>query len=186
MVNRKEKTNYPVDDLFIDRWSPQALSGEEIDEKELMSLFEAARWAPSSFNNQPWRFIYCFRGSDCWQDYLDLLTNSNKKWAKKAGALVIIASKKTFDDLDKRSRTHSFDTGAAWQNLALQASLNDLIAHGMEGFDYEQARDLANIPKGYSVEAMIAIGKPAPTKEKPNSRKKINKIVFKERFKNNE
>ena len=153
------KSSYPVQQIFLDRWSPRALSGEAISKEELMSLFEAARWAPSSYNNQPWRFLYALRDTAQWDIFVDLLAPANKIWAEKAAALVVVVSHTVFAYNNKPSRTHSFDTGAAWENLALQASLNNLVAHGMEGFDYERAAQTLSIPAAYTVEAMIAIGR---------------------------
>ncbi|MGH7790937.1 MAG: nitroreductase family protein, partial [Thermodesulfobacteriota bacterium] len=119
-VSRYRKPEFDVDEIFLNRWSPRAMSGEEISEAELMSLFEAAKWAPSSFNNQPWRFLYSRRDSENWGLFFNLLAEFNQAWAKNASALIVIISRKTFDHNGKPSRTHSFDTGAAWQNLALQ------------------------------------------------------------------
>src|SRR6187401_2753269 len=116
--------------FIVDRWSPRALSGESITHDELMSLFEAARWAPSSFNNQPWRFIYAKRTSSDWAKFLDLLVEGNKIWAKDAGVLIVIISRKNFEYNEKPSITHQFDTGAAWENLALEASIRGIVAHG--------------------------------------------------------
>ncbi len=186
------KPNYPIENIFIKRWSPRAMSGEPISEKELMTLFEAARWAPSSYNNQPWRFIYAKRDTEHWPQFLALLAESNRIWAKDAAALVIVASHNNFEKTGKPSRTHSFDTGAAWENLALQAEASNLVAHGMEGFNYDAAAKLANLPADYTVEAMIAIGRHGKTEslpeklqavEQPNDRKPLNEIVFEGTFK---
>ena len=83
------KADYPVEKLLLDRWSPRAMSGEELSEKELMRLFEAARWAPSSFNTQQWRALYARRGTEHWQTFFDLLVDANKAWAKNAAVLVV-------------------------------------------------------------------------------------------------
>ena len=97
------------------------MSWKSITKNELMTLFEAARWAPSSINLQPWRFIYAMRDTLEFQNFLSFLVESNKIWCEKAGVLIVVISKKTTND-GNPSRTHSFDTGAAWENLALQAS----------------------------------------------------------------
>ena len=112
-IINKRKTEHPVNEIFPNRWSPRAMSGKELTDTELMSLFEAARWAPSAFNNQPWRFVYAKRNTPAWNILFELLGESNKIWAKDAGALIVIISKKTFDYNNKYSLTHSFDTGAA-------------------------------------------------------------------------
>lgn len=186
------KPEYEVDEIFLKRWSPRAMSGEDISHDELMSLFEAAKWAPSSFNNQPWRFLYARRGTENWELFFNLLVEGNKAWAKNAAALIVIISKKTFDQSGSPSRTHSFDAGAAWQNLALQGSLKGLVVHGMQGFDYDKAREVLNIPEVYEVEAMVVVGKPGKKEELPDrlqqreipsGRKKISEIVLEGRFK---
>jgi nitroreductase len=153
-----------ADALFLDRWSPRAMSGEVLAEEEILRLLEAAAWAPSSFNNQPWRFLYARRDGPRWAEFLGLLTESNRSWAKNAAALFVIVSKTTFDHNGRPSRTHSFDAGAAWENLALQGSRDGLVVHGMEGFDYEKARALLAVPDGYAVEAMAAVGRPGRKK----------------------
>ncbi len=182
---RENKHN--VDPLFLNRWSPRAMSGESIDDKELMALFEAARWAPSSYNNQSWRFVYAKRDEENWDNFLDLLVDGNKVWAKNGSALVVILSKKTFDYNGKFSRTHSFDTGAAWQNFALEGSRRGLVVHGMQGFDYEKAHTLVDADEELEVEAMVVVGKPGKVEslpkdlregEKPSGRKNLDKIVF--------
>ena len=133
------------------------MTGEEIDDDDLMSLFEAASWTPSSFNNRPWRFIYSKRTGSEWSKFLELLNEYNRIWAKDAGVLVALISRKNFEYDEKHSITYQFDTGAAWGNLALQASIRGIVAHGMQGFDYQKARDDLNIPDNFNVMAMIAI-----------------------------
>jgi len=184
--SEKRRVDHPIDKIFLDRWSPRAMSGEAIAEKDLMVLFEAARWAPSSYNNQPWRILFARRDSEHWPLFLDLLVESNRIWAEKAAALLLFISKTTFDYNGKPARTHSFDTGAAWENLALQAMLRGYVAHGMQGFDYERAKTALNVPDEYQVEAMAAIGKPGsrdslPEKlqamETPNDRRPLARSV---------
>ena len=103
--------------LLLDRWSPRAMSGEEISEEGLMRLFEAARWAPSSFNTQQWRALYARRGTEHWQTFFDLLVDANKAWAKNAAVLVVFISRRNFDHNDEPSVTHSYDCGAASENF---------------------------------------------------------------------
>ena|SRR3989344_6901330 len=186
------KPGYKINPLILSRWSPRAMSGESLTDKELMTLFEAARWAPSSYNNQPWRFIYAKRGTSNWDKFMDLLVEFNQSWAKNAAVLILIISKKNFEHNNKPSVTHRFDAGSAWENLALQAMDMKLVAHGMEGFDYEKARKVLKVPNDYDVEAMIAIGKmgkieelPKELQEKevPSDRKPLNEIVFEGEFK---
>lgn len=193
LKTKKRTSAHPVADVFVNRWSARAMSGAAVSEQELHSLFEAARWAPSSYNSQPWRFVYAKRNTPAWNVMFDLLVDFNKQWAKNAGALVVIVSKDTFDHDNTPSRTHSFDTGAAWQNLALQGSMSGLVVHGMGGFDYDRAKQVLHIPAGYTVEAMAAIGKPGSLEdlsesmrgmEKPSDRNDIASFAFEGVFKN--
>src|SRR3989338_3904636 len=96
-INTGRKTHHLVHPIFPNRWSPRAISGEEITHEELMSLFEAARWAPSSYNNQSWRFIYAKKNTPHWDNLFSLLADGNKLWAKNAAALIVVMSKNTFD-----------------------------------------------------------------------------------------
>ncbi len=185
------KPDFDIDPIFLNRWSPRSMSGDEISRDVLFSLFEAARWAPSSNNNQPWRFLYARRNTDYWPIFFDLLTEQNKIWAKNAAVLIVVISKKTFDYNEKPARTHSYDAGAAWENLTLQGSLKALVIHGMQGFDYDGARRTLNIPDVFQVEAMIAIGKPGKKedlpeglqeREIPSPRKKLSEIVMEGNF----
>jgi nitroreductase len=185
------KPGYPVDPIIINRWSPRSMSGESISERELMTLFEAARWAPSSYNGQPWRFIYARRESKAWDSFCGLLDDFNKGWAPKAAALIVVASHKVFDWDDKPSRTHSFDAGAAWQNFALQGSKMGLVVHGMEGFDYDRAQAALRIPDAFDVEAMVAVGRRASVEaldqelremESPSDRRPLAEIAFEGTF----
>ena len=191
-VATRRKASFEINSIILNRWSPRAMTGEELSEKELMTLFEAARWAPSSFNNQPWRFIYANRSTEHWEKFLGLLADSNKIWAKDAAVLAAVVSHQNFEYNDKPSITHQFDAGAAWQNLALEAASRGLVAHGMQGFDYERARKELEIPETYDVMAMIAIGKRAPKenlppklqeREFPNLRKPLSELIMEGKFK---
>ena len=198
MVTRK--ADFKIADPILNRYSPRAMSGEPISHNELMSLFEAARWAPSSYNNQPWRFIYATRDSKDWQTFMDLLVPFNQTWCKNAAALVVIVSSNNFTDVVPNpsvvgtpSNTHSFDTGAAWQNMALQGHINGLVVHGMAGFDYAKAKEVLNIPDDYTVEAMAAIGKPGDVRSLPegmqkgeekSGRRPVTELAFEGKFSN--
>ena len=181
------RADHPIEPLLLDRWSSRAMSGEEISPGDLMRLFEAARWAPSSFNAQQWRALYARRGTKHWQTFFDLLVDANKVWAKNAAVLVVFVSRKFFDYNDEPSITHSYDCGAAWENFALQGFKQGLVVHGMEGFDYEQARKALRIPDEFQVEAMAAVGKPGSkqllpeklqAREIPNDRRKLSDSVY--------
>ncbi|MBS0649148.1 MAG: nitroreductase family protein [Verrucomicrobia bacterium] len=185
------QATYPISSMILNRWSPRSMTGERLEPQELMSLFEAARWAPSSSNNQPWIFIYAERDTSEWKLLFDLLVPFNQSWTVNAAALVVVVSKNTFYHNGKPARTHSFDTGAAWMALALEGTARGYVVHGMEGFDYEKARISLQIPDDYTVEAMVAIGKRAPkeklsaelqNREKPSSRKPLEQIIMKGKF----
>lgn len=183
-------TKYEINDIFLKRYSPRAMSGEKISKEELMTLFEAARFAPSASNIQPWRFIYVLRETSEFQKLFSLLVQFNQDWCKNASALIVtISNKNSYDG--KPSVTHSFDTGSAWENFALQASEMNLIAHGMAGFDYNLAKEKLEIPDDYSVEMMIAVGhhgkiedlpEPLREREATSQRKKLEEIVFEGKF----
>jgi nitroreductase len=190
--NPARKSDFKINPLIFNRWSPRSMTGEELDVDTIMSLFEASRWAPSSYNNQPWRFIYAKRNTKYWNNLFDLLAEPNKIWVNNAALLVVVISHKNFEHDGKFSITHQYDAGAAWENLALEAYSRGLVAHGMQGFGYPKARNNLNIPDNFVVMAMIAIGKEGPKenlppnlqeKEKPNDRKPLNEIVMEGSFK---
>lgn len=176
---------YPIEELLLARHSPREFSGESITEPELMTLFEAAKWAASSYNDQPWRYVYVMAGDAQWQSFFDLLVPGNQNFTKKAAVLVIVVSHKVFEKTGEPSPTHSYDTGAAGQNLALQGCAMGLVVHALGGFDFTRARELLKLPADYSVEAMISIGrsvKKAATTQKLTQRKTLKEIVFRGQF----
>ena len=179
--------DHPIDPLFIDRWSPRAMSGEPISHGELMTLFEAARWAPSAGNTHPWRILYAHRETAQWPVFFDLLVERNQMWCRNASALLVFISRTTNEQTGKPLRTHTYDTGAAWENLALQGALRGLVVHGMAGFDYAKAKAALNVPDDFTVEAMAAVGKPGrvedlpqdfQARESPSTRKPLSELVF--------
>ncbi|SEP79143.1 nitroreductase family protein [Natrinema salaciae] len=182
---------YDIDPLFVNRWSPRAMTGEPLDEDEYLPLFEAARWAPSAFNNQHWRFVIADREDEEWERFVDLLVETNRAWATDAAVLAVIVSKTTFDHNGEPAPTHSFDTGAAWQNLALEGARRELVVHAMAGFDYERAADELDVADEFDVQAMVAIGERAPPetlpeelreREQPSDRKPVDEIVHRGGF----
>lgn len=190
-IREHRSPGYDIAPLFVNRWSPRSMTGESLSEDEFMSLFEAAKWAPSAYNDQPWRFLYTTRDSDHWDIFFDLLSDENKTWAKRAGVLVVMVSKTTFDYNGEPSRTHSFDTGAAWQNLALEGARRGLVVHGIGGFDHERATAVLSIPSEYVIEAMAAVGvRASPNtlppemqeRETPSGRKPLDDIVIEGAF----
>lgn len=192
MNDAHRKPDHPINPLILNRWSPRAMTGEELSENVILSLFEAARWAPSSYNSQPWRFLYAKRNTPHWDKFFDLLVEGNKQWCAHAALLGLIVSRKLFERNQKPSHTHSFDSGSAWENLALEGTSRDLVVHGMEGFDYQKARKILNVPDEFEVLAMFAVGKKAPKeslppdlqqREVPSSRKKVAEFAFEGGFK---
>jgi nitroreductase len=190
--SESRKTDYPIDELFLNRWSPRAMSGESISDSELFSLFEAARWTPSNQNEQPWAFIYAKAGTDAFEKIFGCLVDFNKLWCKNASALIVLAARKTFArEGNPQNPNHMSDAGAAWENLALQASLKGIVAHGMGGFNREMIRATTHLPETYEIIHLIAVGKPAPKEvlpermqksETPSARKPINEFIFEGKF----
>lgn len=189
------KSDYLIDSVFLDRWSPRAMSGENFSDEELMILFEAARWAPSAFNEQPWKFIYAHKETPDWTRFFSLLDEWNQSWCKNAGVLVCLIASKKFAKTDKLNRNALSDAGAAWENLALQGSLKGYVVHGMAGYNVEKARGVLKVSDDYEIVHMFAIGKPgnkddlpekAKLAERPNSRKPVSEFVFEGEFKSNE
>ncbi|HEY4554519.1 MAG TPA: nitroreductase family protein [Bacillaceae bacterium] len=182
------QSEYEADPVFLNRWSPRAFQEKEIPENDLFSLFEAARWAPSAFNAQPWRFMIA-RTKEERERFYSFIMEGNLAWCRKAPVLALIMSKKTTDQ--GPSSSHGFDTGAAWANLSIQAAKKGLITHAMGGFHREQARALLNIPEDYQLHAVIAIGyqgdkselpETLQEREKPSGRMSLDDILFEHEF----
>ncbi|HEX4737269.1 MAG TPA: nitroreductase family protein [Allosphingosinicella sp.] len=183
--------HHPVDPLFLDRWSPRAFDGSDMPDADLSTIFEAARWAPSAFNSQPWRFLYARRGDANWERFLSLLIPWNQGWAHSASVLIYILSD-TMPMTDKAgqpqgSHSHSFDAGASWACLALQATRMGYHAHGMSGVEFDRARAELRVPERFRIEAAAVIGRigdPAMldertrAREAPSPRKPLSDFVF--------
>ncbi|MDB5523508.1 MAG: nitroreductase-like protein [Rhizobium sp.] len=189
--------DFPIDPIFLERWSARSFPGEPMPEDDLLTMFEAARWSHSSGNGQPWRFSYTLRTEPNWQQYVDFLTEGNQPWAQHAGALVIVISKLRTSPTDgsepKPIRTHSLDTGAALQSFTLQAALMGYVAHPMAGIHADRIRAELGISEAdYMAEAAIAVGRLAPRemlserfrgREVQSQRKPLSEILFKGSFK---
>ncbi|MEN7538579.1 nitroreductase family protein [Aurantiacibacter flavus] len=185
-------TEYPIADVFTRRWSPRAFDCSQIEEADLMRLFEAARWAPSAFNIQPWRFLFALRDGPDWERFLNLLVPANREWACNCSAIVFILSDCFMRDETGKAvepaYSHAFDTGAAWGQLALQAVQDGLHTHGIAGLDYEKATAELRVPDGYRIEMAVAVGRtheqvdglPEPLRERevPSDRMPIAKLAF--------
>jgi nitroreductase len=183
---KSRKADYPSEKIFLKRWSPRAMSGKPISDDQLHTLFEAARWAPSTYNEQEWRYLYSRNGDSAWNSFFDLLMPANQAWCNNAAVLIVILSKKTFTRTGKPNPVHTFDTGASFENLALQGAVMGLVVHGMAGFDRDKARIILNVPDDFAVEAMVAIGQPGDPdqlpaelreREMPSDRKPIREFA---------
>ncbi|WP_020175845.1 nitroreductase family protein [Methyloferula stellata] len=185
------KADHQIDPIFLERWSPRAFTGDSISEADLFRLFEAARWAPSTYNSQPWRFCYARRETPAFDKFLGLLSETNQSWTKNAAALVFVVSKKSFTPAGQQapidSYSHSFDTGAAWASLAFQGLKMGWATHGMGGFDHARAPGELNLPEGHRVEMAMAIGRKADksvlpealqAREKPSARNPLTQLIF--------
>ena len=185
------KANHPIESLFLRRWSPRAMSGEAITREEMLSLFEAARWAPSTYNEQEWHFLYALRDKPDWPLFFDLLVEGNRVWCERAALLCVITAHKVFRRNGRPNPVHVFDAGLAFENLALQGAAMGLVIHGMAGFDFEKARDTLRVPEDYAICAMFAVGRPGNLNtlpaslregEKPSQRKAVGEIICEGRF----
>jgi nitroreductase len=180
---------YPVQDLIKNRWSPRAFSDKPVPKEVLQSLFEAARWAPSSNNEQPWAYIVATKDdADNFEKSLGTLVEFNANWAKKAPVLVIAVAQLAFAKNNAPNRNAQYDVGAASLQLSIEATARGLVVHQMAGFDPETAREAYNIPQGWEPIAAMAIGyqgdasslpEPYQTREKaPRNRKAIREFVM--------
>jgi nitroreductase len=186
-------SDHPIEPIFLHRWSPRAFTGEAMDQATLLSIVEAARWAPSSYNSQPWRYVYAHRDTPAWDKLFGLLVAGNQAWCAKAAVLMVALSKTTMSPrgTEMPSHSHSFDAGAAWQSIALQATALGWHAHGMVGLDLPRAAAELGVPDGYRVECAIALGRrgdPADlpesyrAMEKPNARNPVESFAFEGSF----
>lgn len=152
-----------VNPLFLERWSPRAFDSSAMPQDDLDTIFDAARWAPSAFNYQPWRFLYAHRDSADWNRFLELLVPFNQDWVKNASVLVFILSDTLLvgDSVEDAEPlySHSFDAGAAWALMALQATRLGYHSHGMTGVDFDKARAELAVPDRFRIEAAVALGR---------------------------
>ncbi|MBT3360849.1 MAG: nitroreductase family protein [Rhodospirillales bacterium] len=183
--------DHPIEPVFLERWSPRAFDGSAMPVSDLLTILEAARWAPSAYNLQPWRLLYSHREDSHWQKFMTLLDPYNARWAQYASALVFLLSDTMMPGDGNRpprlSRSHSFDTGAAWAQLALQATSLGYQAHAMAGIDFEQTQEKLFVPERFRVEIAIAIGKSTDPsvlppelqeREQASQRLSLNEIAF--------
>lgn len=163
-MKKPATTQVAIHDLIANRWSGRAYDGSKpVTPENLLALLEAARWAPSCFGDQPWRFVVWDKVQDAtgWQAAFETLSPGNQGWVKDAPLLVLACADSLFNHNGQPNRWAQYDTGAAVQNLCLQAEALGLMAHQMGGFDADKARTLAGVPERYSLMAMVSVGHPA-------------------------
>ncbi|MBX9456985.1 MAG: nitroreductase family protein [Rhizobium sp.] len=168
----QRQPEHAIHPIFTTRWSARSFTGETMPESDLLAMLEAARWAHSAANRQPWRFSYALRGDRNFDQYVGFLDDGNREWGHKAAAIVIVLSARRTKPTDgsppRPIGSHSLDTGCALQSLTLQAAMMDYIAHPMGGVLPDKIRaELGVIDEDYKVECGIAIGKLAPAEQLP-------------------
>lgn len=190
-VALQRHADHPIDPVNLERWSPRAFDSSVVTRDILFTLFEAARWAPSAYNSQPWRFVYGLRGTPQWDLLLSALLPFNQAWAQYSSALVFILSDTLFTRPGQTepapATTASFDTGAAWGVLALQGTRLGLHLHAMAGFDPIRAAEVLHSSAQYRIEAAVAVGRIGEpdslpetlrAREFPSPRKPVQEIAF--------
>jgi len=185
-------TRVPIDDTIANRWSGRAYdSSKPVSEENVIALLEAARWAPSCYGDQPWRFIVWNRHTDpaSWESAFNCLASGNQGWVKNAPLLLLATADGLFNHNGTPNRWGQYDTGAASENLCLQAASMGMMAHQMGGFDVEKTRSTFSIPEEYSLMAMISVGYPADVatlegevlerEQAPRKRRELGELFFK-------
>jgi len=181
-------TDAPIVAILTDRWSPVHFADTPLTDDEVSALFEAARWAPSSYNEQPWIYVYAQSNDGDERIKMESLLAEGNAWAKKAGLLIVSCTKKTFNRNDKPNHHAMHDLGAATIQMILEATNRGLISHQMAGFDMTKAKAILGVPEGYEPGSMIAIGHAGDPKTMtpemqeresgPRQRKKVSEFVF--------
>jgi nitroreductase len=167
-VEKIAPADYPVLDLIARRWSPRAFSNRSVSEDDLHRLFEAARWAPSNYNEQPYRFFYATKAdTEFYHLILSCLSEKNQSWARTAPVLLITAAKLTFDHNGKPNRHAWYDVGQAVSYLTFQAMSMGIFVHQMAGFSATHAREVLNLPQEIEPVTAVAIGYPGDPDELP-------------------
>jgi nitroreductase len=164
MILKPAVTSQPIDPLIQKRWSGRAfVENQPVSREQIIALLEAARWAPSCWNDQPWRYIVFdrFHNKDAWQKAFECLSEGNQKWVIQAPVLLIAFADTRFTRNGKPNRWGQHDTGAASTNLCLQAASMGLMAHQMGGYDRDKVRETFAVPDQFDIMSMIAVGYPA-------------------------
>ncbi len=165
---KKRVVDHPVHHLIHNRWSPVVFSDAPVEEEKLLSLFEAARWAPSCYNEQPWTFVIGVKGEEGHEKILSCLVEKNQEWAKDAPVLGLSVAREYFERNDKPNREYMHDVGLAMGQLCIQAVDLELSVHQMAGFRKDQAQEVLGIPDRHQPCAAFAIGYMANPKDGPD------------------
>jgi len=179
-MDKPTTTNYPVNNLIMSRWSPRAFSNQLVEKKKVLSVLEAARWAPSAFNEQPWRFVIGENGDETYTKIFDSLVEWNQQWVKFVPVLILNIAKKTFTHNNTQNVTFKYDLGQAVGQMILEVVNQGLVSHQMTGFDPDKAASVTAIGYQGNIEdlpeefAKIEINK--------RERKDLESIAFKEKF----
>jgi nitroreductase len=180
-ATHRQQASVGIHDLLARRWSPRAFSPRPVEPVKLAALFEAARWAPSSYNAQPWAFIVAAReDAEGYNRLLSTLVDVNRQWAQRAPVLILAVAKLDFNHVARPNRHALYDLGQAVANLTVQATALDLQIHQMGGFDPRSARELFAIPSGYEPVAVLALGyqEALPADPPARTRKPLTDFVF--------
>ncbi|MCG6975585.1 MAG: nitroreductase family protein [Acidiferrobacterales bacterium] len=180
MIKKPAKTSLPIHDLISGRWSGRAFKTDAISREKILTMVEAAHWAPSCFNDQPWRFLVWDKNhdADAWQKAFDCLDDGNQEWVVDAPVLLLVCSDTEFSKRPGRAnRWGQHDAGMASQNLHLQAVALGLMTHPMAGYDKARARETFKIPERYDLLAMIAVGKPVDSADDLEGRRKERELA---------
>lgn len=193
-MDKTAKTEHEILDVLKQRWSPRAFADKPVEPAKLHALFEAARWAASSFNEQPWRFFVATKDDKAAYDKaLSCLAEKNQEWAKTAPVLILTVTKQTFSKNDKPNRVHVHDLGLAMGNLTVQATAMGLYLHQMAGVDLDKVRQRYNVPAGYDPATGVALGYMGNPddlpdeglrnmEKSPRDRKPFSEFIFKDEF----
>lgn len=159
ILNKSAQTDFKLHPLISERWSPRAFNGEPVEIEKLQRIFEAARWAPSSSNEQPWRFIVGFKGDDVYDKIFSTLVEFNQLWASTAPVLILALTRKSSSkNPEKENHSARYDLGQALAYLTFQAMSEGLFVHQMGGFDMSMAAELLKVPADFHVVTVSAIG----------------------------
>jgi nitroreductase len=164
-IPKPATTQQPIHEIIANRWSGRAYDASKpVSKEQIISLLEAARWAPSCFGDEPWRYVVCNKADNmpAWQAAFDCLVPGNQGWAVNAPVLLLICADTVFRANGKPNKWAPYDTGAATENLCLQAAASGLMAHQMGGFDADKARASFKVPERYQILPMVTVGYQAP------------------------